>query len=179
MPTEKSYERQLTQLNREIEQLEAESARLASERVAVAKYVRRATQRFRYLKFLRKLRAPASRFELWRMAVMFLGPLVVGVVVLILVNLVTGSFPVAFFAFLLGIVAGVGLFATMMYQPPDSLLPAAIAEAEAQSRLANARLEEKVFRVAETKETLERLVEERRYHAGRIRSVRIAAAGRS
>ena len=50
----------------------------------------------------------------------------------------------------------------MMYHPADTLLPAAIAEAEAQARLDNARLEEKIGRVTETKQQLEKLVEERR-----------------
>ncbi len=162
MSADTSSEKQLAQLNREIEQLEADAKRLESERAIIDRQARRTSRRFRYLKFLRSLRAPAAQFHLWPMAVLSIGPLVLGAFILILVNLITGSYPLAFFAFLLGIVAGVGLFATMMYHPADTLLPAAIAEAEALSRLDNARLQEKIGRVTETKQQLQRLIEERR-----------------
>jgi Restriction endonuclease len=162
MPADTQYEKQLAQLNREIEQLEADAKRLESEGAAINKHSKRAARRFRYLMFLRSLRAPGAQFHLWPMAVLSIGPLIVGVFFLIFVNLVTGSYPLAFFAFLLGVVAGVGLFATVIYYPADTLLPAAITEAEAQARLESARLEEKVGRITETNRELEKLVEERR-----------------
>jgi hypothetical protein len=162
MPDSMSAEKQLAQLNREIDELEADIKRLEAERTAVSRQSRRAGRRFRYLNVLRSLRAPAARFNLWPMAVLAIGPLIVGVIALVFVHLLTGSYPAAFFAFLLGIVAGVGLFATMIYHPADTLLPAAIHEAEAQARLENARHQEKTLRLAETKEQLEKLVEERR-----------------
>jgi hypothetical protein len=158
----KSAEKQLAQLNREIEQLEADVARLEAERADGAGIERTAARRLRYLKFVRSLRAPAAQFHLWPLAVMFIGPIVIGVGLLILVQLVTGSYPVAFFAFLLGMVAGVALLATMLYHPADTLLPAAIAEAESQVRLARARFEEKLNRITETRQRLDRLIAERR-----------------
>src|SRR5262245_20524991 len=114
MPADPHYEKQLAQLNREIEQLEADAKRLEQERASVGKQGRSAARRFRYLKFLGSLRAPTARFHLWPWAVLSVGPVLVGVFLLILVNLLTGSYPIAFFAFLLGVVAGVGLFGTMM-----------------------------------------------------------------
>src|SRR5262245_34001303 len=117
MPADPNYEKQLAQLNREIEQFEADAKRLDQERSAIEKQVKRSARRFRYLKFLRSLRAPATEFHLWPWAVMSVGPILLGVFLLILINLITGSYPIAFFAFLLGVVAGVGLFATMMYHP--------------------------------------------------------------
>jgi restriction endonuclease len=162
MPADSQYEKQLAQLNLEIEQLEAEAKRLEQDRAAISKQAQRAARRFRYLRFLRTLRAPTAQLHLWPWAVLSVGPILVGIFLLILVNLITGSYPIAFFAFLVGVVAGVGLFATMMYHPPDTLLPAAIAEAEAQARLDNARLQEKIGRTTETQQQLERLVEERR-----------------
>jgi Restriction endonuclease len=162
MPAETHYEKQLAELNREIEQLEADVNRLDDERRAIRKQARRSTRRSRYVSVIRSLRAPTARFNLWPWAVLSAGPLVVGALSLIAVNLVTGSYPLAFFAFLLGVVAGVGLFATMMYHPPDTLLPSAMAEAEAQARLDDARLEEKLGRITETKQQLERLMEVRR-----------------
>jgi hypothetical protein len=78
------------------------------------------------------------------------------------VHLLTGHYPLAFFAFLLGTVAGVGVIGALIYYPADTLLPAAINESESESRLAQARLEEKRNRIADVKERLGRLLEERR-----------------
>jgi HJR/Mrr/RecB family endonuclease len=50
----------------------------------------------------------------------------------------------------------------MIYYPSDTQLPASIAEAETQAKLAAARLVEKLSRITETNEQLQRLVEERR-----------------
>jgi hypothetical protein len=157
-----SLKRPLTQLNHEIEEAEAEAARLESERVRVATDVARAGRRLRYYLLARWLRRPAASLQLWRMAVMLFGPLMCGILALIVVNLISGSYPLSFFAFLVATVAGVGVFAALVYHPADTLLPAAIAEAEAQSRLANARLQEKLGRVAEVKQRLQQLIEERR-----------------
>ena len=93
---------------------------------------------------------------------MLVGPTIVGIFVLIIVNLLTGSYPAAFFGFLLGAVAGAGLFASLIFHPADTVLPAAIDEAESQNRLANARLKEKIERLTETKLQLQKLVDERR-----------------
>lgn len=154
--------RPLTQLNFEIEEAEAEAARLDAERRAIAKHTARAARRLRYYRWARAVRRPTSSFEMWPMALMLIGPLCVGILALVAVHLPTASYPLAFFAFLVGIVAGVGLFASLLYHPPDTLLPAAISEAEAQSRLDSARLEEKLGRIAEVKQRLQLLIDERR-----------------
>jgi hypothetical protein len=137
-------------------------ARLERERAGLEKAERRAARRSQYLKCVRLLRAPSQRFHLWPLAVMFLAPLVVGAMLLILINLLTSSYPLAFFAFLLGVVAGVGLFATMIFQPVDALLPTAIAESEAKLNLERARSKEKLERITEINQALHRLVNERR-----------------
>ena len=157
-----SAKKQLAKFNREIEQLEADAKRLEGERATVNKLARRATRRFRYMTFLLSFRAPAAQYSLWPYTVLSVGPILVGVFLLVFIIMLTGSYPLAFFAFLLGVVAGVGLFATMMYHPADTMLPTAIAEAESQMRLAQARLKEKVERLTETKNRLQKLVDERR-----------------
>jgi len=154
--------RPLTQLTREIEQLESEVTRLEKERVAIAKESRMTARRIRYLEVARAIRKPAAQYHLWPLAVMLIGPLFVGIIALIVVNAIVSSYPVAFFAFLLGTVAGVGLFASFVYRPPDTLLPVEIDEAESQGRLAEARHKEKIERLAETKSQLQKLVDERR-----------------
>ena len=162
MSTDTSSKRPLTQLTREIEQVEADVARLETERAAIAREARKAARRLRYLNLARAIRKPAAQLNLWPMMVMFIGPIVIGVIVLIVVHLLTNSYPFAFFGFLLGTVAGVGLFASLMYSPPDTVLPAAYHEAESQGRLADARLKEKIERLTEAKTRLQKLVDERR-----------------
>jgi HJR/Mrr/RecB family endonuclease len=154
--------RPLTQLTREIEHLEADVARLEAERAIIAIDTRKAARRLRQLRLARAIRKPSAQFNLWPMAVMLVGPTVIGIIFLILVNLVINSYPLAFFAFLLGTVAGVGLFVSLVYHPPDTLLPAAVEEAESQVRLADARLKEKIERLTESKSQLQKLVDERR-----------------
>jgi hypothetical protein len=154
MSTETPAKQSLTQLNREIEQLEAEASRLATERAAIARNAARAGRRFRYLRFLQWFRSPAAKFDMWSTAVLFAGPVIVGGLTLILVHLLTGSYPLAFFGFLLGMVAGAGLFAAFIFQPDNASLPSAIAQAETKSRLEQARLAEKTTRLSETNERL-------------------------
>jgi len=162
MFTDVSSKRPLTQLNFDIEQAEADLARLESERRTVAKDVAKARRRMRYVHLARSIRKPTAQFNLWPIALMIAGPFVCGIMTLVIVDLLTNSYPISFFAFLLGTVAGVGLFASLVYHPPDTLLPGLIAEAESHVKLADARLKEKVERITETKERLQRLVDERR-----------------
>ena len=157
-----SSKRPLTQLNHEIEQAEAEASRLQAEKEAVAKEVARGARRLQYLQLARRLRRPAARFEMWPLAVLVLGGGIIGFLFLMLVSLIASSFLLALMAFIVGLAAGAAMFGSLLYRPADELLPAAIADAETQSRLAVARLKEKTDRLAETHTLLQRLVEERR-----------------
>src|SRR5689334_14343815 len=122
MASEKSTKRPLTQLNHEIEEAEAEVARLENERRTIAKEVNKASRRVRYLSLAKWIRRPTAKFAQWPLALIFFGSLLVGIVALTIVQLITGSYPLAFFAFLLGIVAGVGMFASLVYRPTDERL---------------------------------------------------------
>jgi hypothetical protein len=162
MSVDASSRRPLTELNFQIDRAEAEAARLQSERAAINRDAARVKRRLRYLRLSRSIRKPAATLNFWPFAVLVVGPLTVGVLALVLVHLPTGSYPLAFFAFLLATLAGVGLFASLIYHPADTQLPGAIAEAEAQSRLESARLAEKTERITEVNERLKRLLDERR-----------------
>jgi hypothetical protein len=162
MPVETPAEQQLTRLNQENEQLEADAARLENERSTFAKEAARARRRVRYLAAARAFRKPAASFEMWPTAALVLGPILTGVLLFILVNLVTGSFGLAFLGFLLGAAAGLALIAALLYRPADSLLPAAVAEADSQRRVSEVRLEETTERLAAAKDKLKALLEERR-----------------
>lgn len=152
----------LRQLNDDIGATEVEAARQVDERAARAREAARANRRYRYLKSVRVLRSPAATFNLWPFAVLFLGSLVIGTFALISTNLLTGSFPLALFAFLLGIVIGVGILAWLLFQPPESQLTATLGEAESARRVANVRLEEADERCMAAQHRLADLMEQRR-----------------
>jgi hypothetical protein len=162
MTAELPVKRPLTQLNFEIEQLEAESSKLDREREAIAKGARRLSLRLRYLQFVRWIRKPAEVIEMWPVALIVIGGGLVGFLMVVVVSTVSGSLPLAVLSFLFGLAAGAAAFASVLYRPPDVRLPATIAEAESQARLASARLKEKAERIAETKTRLQKLVDERR-----------------
>jgi hypothetical protein len=159
---ETAPKRQLTRINYEIEDRQTELARLERERGTVVCDVRRAKWRVYYLRLAAWLRKPAAKIELWPMAVMLIGPLFVGMLVLGLGQLLTDSYPVAFLAFLFGIVAGVGLFASLIYMPADANLATAIVEAESQLQFQQSRLNEKAERIAESKDRLQKLLTQQR-----------------
>ena len=162
MSAGKSHTRQLTQLNYEIEEAEAEASRLEIERTAVAKDAARARRRRQCLRFVRWFRRPAATFEIWPTAAMIVGPAIVGVLLLFASHLIFGSFPLALLMFILGLAGGALLCAALLYRPADAVLETVIADTEARCRLENARLGEKTLRLAEANQRLQRLIDERR-----------------
>jgi len=162
MSTETSPNRPLTQLNFDIEQAEADVARLESERKAIAKDAGRARRQMQYLHLAQKARKPTASLEMWPIMLLVLGSGFVSVLAFILIHLIFDSFAIAFLGLLAGAVAGGALVASLLYRPADALLPTALAEAESHAKLADARLKEKVERITETKQRLQRLVDERR-----------------
>lgn len=155
-------EAELAALNREIEQLEGELAVLEEQRSKRKKAARRATWRLRYLHLARWLRTIGAKWEQWRLSAMIVGPAVVGVLVLILVDWTTNSLGFAFLCLLIAAAAVAGFLAALIYRPSEALLPAAISEAESQSLVANAHYRETFERLADVKSRLKRLVEDRR-----------------
>lgn len=162
MSAETTSKRPLTQLNHDVEQAEADLARLEAERKAVAKDAARARRQLRYLQFAQKARQPTASFEMWPIGLLVWGAGAIGVFIFIAVHLIFNSFVLALLGLLIGAFAGAGLVASLLYGPPDALLPSAIAEAESAAKLAAARLNEKVGRITETKQRIERLIDERR-----------------
>jgi hypothetical protein len=152
----------LHELNDEITRLEAEVARLQADRAAAAKKAARLGWRCRYLRFVRWFRRPAARLEMWPTGVMVGGPLASGILLLILVNIIFDSFLFMLLAFFLGVAVGAGVFTSLVYRPPDALLPAAIEEADAQLHVAHVHLEEAVIKVTAANQRLRAMVKERR-----------------
>jgi len=152
----------LTHLNREIEQVEAELARLENERKAVAKDAARVAWRLRYLQCAGAIRKPTASFEPWPLLVLIVGPLISGIALFVVLDLIFASLGWAALGFLVGMTGGALVLASLIYRPADTLLLSAIADAEAKNRLQNARLREKIQRITEVNEQLKRLLEERR-----------------
>lgn len=151
----------LAELNTEIDRLEGESKRLESERQAAVRQVGKLARRCRYLRFLRWLRAPAASLAVWPMLVLTIGPFLVGVLTMIVVDLVFNSRLYALGGLLLGAAFGAGLFAMFLYRPSDSVLSAAIPEADSELELAKSRLEEAIGRCAAVNGQLKSLIDER------------------
>ena len=95
------------------------------------------------------------------LVVFAIGPLALGVFVLVFLSLVFGSWSLALGGFLVTLVLSFVAFASLLYRPTDVLLPAAIAEVEANLRTESARLHESATAVAEVRERLATLHEHR------------------
>jgi hypothetical protein len=162
MPAETSSKRPLTQLNLEIEQLEAEAARLEAERTTIVRDSRRGARQLSYLVLARWIRKPTSTFAMWPVALPLIGGGLIGFLLVIFVSIVTSSLAGALLAFLVGLGAGAAFLAHILHRPQNSILPTAIAESESQARLIDARLQEKTARITETKARLQKLIDERR-----------------
>ena len=162
MSNETSNPQRLAQLNREIEQLEADAPRLEAERAAVTKQASRAARRWRYLLLARAIRSPTASFEMWPYGVLIVGPILAGVLLFILVNLVISSSTASFVAFLLGAGIGAGVLAALLYRPVSELLPAELTAASSERRVAQARLDELLQLQAAAKGQLAALLDERR-----------------
>ena len=162
MPANTPEQWRLTELNQSIERLEAEAARLAAERAAVAKASSRGARRLYYLRLARAIRTPAASFELWPIGLLVAGSFFIGFLLLVIVSIATNSNAAGVLAFLVGAGAAGLALASLLYRPSQAALPAALAEAEAQVRLANARSKEAAEKLAAVKGQHAAAVEERR-----------------
>jgi hypothetical protein len=149
------------QLNREIGQLETDAARLNIERTALAKSAARATRQRRYLQFARWLRKPAASFHLWPLAVLLIGPLTAGILLVVLISLIAPSTSLVMGGFVVGALAGVAICAALLYHPADPLLPAALHEAETKLDLETSRHKEITSQLTELNRQLQKLLDQR------------------
>ena len=152
----------LTRLNQQIGQLEGQTAQWREERAGAAKRSAQAARRLAYLRMARAVRRPAASLELWPWGVLTVGPIVVGGLAIALVSVVSSSIGVSLLAFVLGAGAGAAALAWLLYRPPDAVLPAALAEAESEARLAEVGLKELAERLSAATDEHRGLVEQRR-----------------
>lgn len=152
----------LTSLNREIALLEAEVARLEAERKSRSHAAAKSQWRHRYLQCAQWVRGPRRSLSHYPLVVFAVGPISIGVAVFILLSLVLGSWTVAVGGFLVGTVIGAFAAAMLLFRPADELLPAAIAEAEANRRSARVKSEEIADALADVRARLAARHEQRR-----------------
>ncbi|HEY4235635.1 MAG TPA: hypothetical protein VGM76_19540 [Lacipirellulaceae bacterium] len=150
------------ELNRQIGKLEIESNRLGIERAALAKAAGGAARRYRYLQFARHLRRPAASSHLWPLAVLLVGPLILGILMVILFGLIFSSTSILITTFIVGALAGAALIAALLYYPGDAVLAAELPDAEAKWQFERNHLEEVVRQVAEANQQLQKHLDERR-----------------
>jgi hypothetical protein len=154
--------RRIAELNDQIPSLEEEVRRLESERRTVARQAATRVRRAGYLRFQRWFRSFSGSLQIWPLLVMTVGPFLAAVLTMVVVDIVLGSRLVALGGFLLGAALGAGLFALMLYRPPDAVLAAAIPEAESQRQLAQSKLEAAIDRCSAANLSLKSLLDERR-----------------
>jgi hypothetical protein len=152
----------LSQLNRQIEELEAEKTELEQRRAEQAKLARHARGRFRYLRLARRMRAPADNFDLWYVGLLVAGPILAGAFLLAVSSVLIGSFPTGLLIFFIGAVVGAFVLAGLLYLPSNVVLPASLEAAEAESNLAQSRFEEILQRTTEITAELRKHIDERR-----------------
>jgi hypothetical protein len=162
MSAEINSRRPLTQLNHDIEEAEAELAKLESDRASVARMVSKASRRLRILKLARWTRKPTVSLDLKPVVVLAVESGGAAILTFLVLLFAFGSFSLAFLGLLVGFAAAAAILTALLFKPPDEILPPTIAEAESHHQLLQARHREKVERITETKTRLNCLLEERR-----------------
>jgi Restriction endonuclease len=162
MPANTPDEWRLSELNQSIEHLQAETQQLELDRAKLNKSSARAARRLRWLQAARQLRSPASAFALWPVGVLAIGPLLAGILCLLIVDLIIGALPLAILAFFAAAMGSGICLALLLYRPADAALPAAIEEAWAAKSLGDSQLKEVVERLTVARARQRDLIEERR-----------------
>ena len=107
------------------------------------------------------MRKPKGAFHLWPLAVLLIGPLVFGLLLLVVASFLPGATSLSFGSFIAGVLGGIVLFVALLYYPDDAALGPAIQEAEAQSQLDRSRVSDLAAQSAAAKEQLQKLLDER------------------
>jgi hypothetical protein len=160
MPTPSEFDPSAIQ--REIAQLETEAARHEIDRASVATSVARFRRRVRYLQLAQWLRSPGVSFSQFSLVVLAVGPLVCGVAAFVVLSLTFGSWSVASGGFLLATIACAIALAALLFHPSNEIMPAEAAEAEVMLEIDSARLTEIATAVAEMRQRLAVLRDQRR-----------------
>jgi hypothetical protein len=169
----------LSELNQSIDRLQTETRELESSRATLSKTAARATRRLRWLQVARRLRTPASSFALWPIGVLAVGPLLAGIVCLLIVDLIVGWLPLAILAFVAALCGSAIGLALLLYLPSDAALPGAIEEARAAQGLSESQLKDVVERLTLAQARQRDELEERRQlmASGRVQRAALLQRG--
>jgi hypothetical protein len=144
-------------LGREVAQLETETARLEVDRATLAGNVSRLSRRQRYLRLARWIRRPAASMPVFPLILLGIGPLVLGVALVIVLSFLIGSWAISFGGLLIGLFGGLVALAALLFQPASSELERVLAENEAALTSESAKLREATAAAAESKSRLAEL----------------------
>ncbi|HEX6963929.1 MAG TPA: restriction endonuclease [Lacipirellula sp.] len=152
----------LSELNQSIDRLHREIAELEGERARLATSARKAKRSLAYLRLASKLRAPAASWVMWPTGVLAVGPLLAGIALLVVIDLLTGSMSLAILGLFVGGAIGAVALASLLFRPASSMLPSAIEETAAQLKLDESQLREVSDRLTLARGRQRDLIDERR-----------------
>ncbi len=161
MPTAATPEAKFASISDEIEQLKDDVTRLTAERFDCAKCARKTSWWRNYLRLARCLRAPAASYNLWRTGVLLAGPVAVGVLSFVIVDLVAGSLSVALLSLAIIAASVATILSVLLYHPNDAMLPTAMAQAETDATVAKIYLKDVAERWIAQNQRLQALQSER------------------
>jgi hypothetical protein len=162
MPANTPEEWRLAELNQAIERLQGEIDELETSRTKLNKSASRAAWRIRWLQTAGRLRAPGQSFALWPIGVLAVGPLLAGILCLIIVDMIIGWLPLAILAFFAAALGSAALLALLLRWPASAVLPAAVDEARAAHSLSESQLKEVAHRLMQARARQRDLIDERR-----------------
>ena len=129
-----AYESRLADFDRQIASNTAKITALENERQTSTKAIDKIRPRLSYRRFARRIRLPAQGYSLWRPGLYLVAPAFTAATCYIAFDLLSSSGAFIFGSTLFGVLLSVGVLATLLNYPPDSLLPTQIAEMEAKQR---------------------------------------------
>jgi hypothetical protein len=152
----------LSQLNIEIDRLDAQVAELEADRARLAQQAARARRRRRYLRAAQATRAPVASFELWKVGVLTAGPIAIGVLVLLVSSLVLPWSVSGLLIFFVGAMLGLAALALLTFHPADERLPAELQTVAADAAALQTRADQSAAELASLGARRQQLLEERR-----------------
>ncbi|MCC6491407.1 MAG: hypothetical protein IT424_00110 [Pirellulales bacterium] len=152
----------ISQLNLEIERLEANASELAADLPRFRAQAVRAGRRLRYLRAARSTRIPSASFELWKIGVLTAGPVAIGLMALFASSLILPPSVSGLMIFFVAAGVGGALLALLLFYPADGLLADQLQSAASEAAALRARADEAAAELLRIRREQERVSEERR-----------------
>jgi len=118
----------LRKLDQVIGKLHQETLVLEDKRAKMSRISSGLNRRLSYLWFMQWFRSPVKSMELWPVAVLIVGPLITGALMLMIFHFLFASLQFALLGFVIGILIGLGTFLLLLYSPTTEALEARIKD---------------------------------------------------